>query len=119
MIIFGTRGITYRMAAGRFACPSCGPGTGFTHRRVRRFFTLYFIPVIPLDQLVRVRPRAPNSGHRGRTVLDARIEPRALRKRTARVALHEPQVGAHRTRQDRRVVDQPGIDALHRDDDSE
>lgn len=51
MIIFGTRGITYQMAKGQFACPSCGPGTGFTHRRVRRFFTLYFIPVIPLDQL--------------------------------------------------------------------
>jgi tellurite resistance protein len=51
MIIFGTRGITYNVKAGDFHCPSCGGKQAYRHQRVRRFFTLYFIPCIPLDQL--------------------------------------------------------------------
>lgn len=49
MIIFGTRGVTMTHEKGVFCCPSCGPGSNFRWRRVRRFFTLYFIPLIPLD----------------------------------------------------------------------
>lgn len=49
MIIFGTRGVTYTKESGTFYCPHCGPDKQYTHKRVRRFFTLYFIPVIPLD----------------------------------------------------------------------
>lgn len=48
MIIFGTRGVTYAKGSGDFHCPSCGQGQ-YRHRRVRRFFTLYFIPLIPMD----------------------------------------------------------------------
>lgn len=48
LIIFGTRGVQTRAGSGRFHCPTCGP-QGYTHTNVRRFFTLYFIPVIPLD----------------------------------------------------------------------
>ncbi|MEM6925623.1 MAG: TerB family tellurite resistance protein [Myxococcota bacterium] len=51
MIIFGTRGVTYRYNKGQFYCPECGPDVDFKHKRVRRFFTLYFIPVLPLDLL--------------------------------------------------------------------
>jgi tellurite resistance protein len=51
MIIFGTRGVTTNPQKGEFHCPSCGPAAQFRWRRVRRFFTLYFIPVIPLDLL--------------------------------------------------------------------
>lgn len=51
MIIFGTRGVTYTKQASQFNCPSCSSGTPYKHKRVRRFFTLYFIPVIPLDLL--------------------------------------------------------------------
>lgn len=50
MIIYGTRGITYNKAKGRFFCPRCGK-CSYKHVRVRRFFTLYFIPLIPLDLL--------------------------------------------------------------------
>ncbi len=50
MIIFGTRGITYNHQKGQFSCPSC-ESTNYSHKRVRRFFTLYWIPVIPLDLL--------------------------------------------------------------------
>lgn len=49
-IIFGTRGITSNAGEGQFHCPACGPQP-YKHKRVRRFFTLYFIPLIPLDVL--------------------------------------------------------------------
>jgi len=50
-IIFGTRGVTFKKESGQFHCPSCGGGSDYVHKNVRRFFTLYFIPVIPLDSL--------------------------------------------------------------------
>ena len=49
MIIFGTRGVTYSAGDGDFYCPTCHERKHYKHKRVRRFFTLYFIPVIPLD----------------------------------------------------------------------
>ena len=51
MIIFGTRGITTTPETGEFFCPTCERRTSYGRKRVRRFFTLYFIPVIPLDML--------------------------------------------------------------------
>lgn len=51
MIIFGTRGVTYSYNKGDFHCPSCRSDRPYNHKRVRRFFTLYFIPVLPLDLL--------------------------------------------------------------------
>jgi len=50
MIIFGTRGVTSTLASGSFHCPACGP-QAFTRKGVRKWFTLYFIPVIPLDSV--------------------------------------------------------------------
>ena len=50
-IIFGTRGVTSTKDKGQFHCPQCGGGSPFKHKSVRRFFTLYFIPLIPLDNL--------------------------------------------------------------------
>ena len=51
MIIFGTRGVTTTPQRGNFHCPSCSTTQSYALKRVRRFFTLYFIPVIPLDKL--------------------------------------------------------------------
>jgi len=51
MIIFGTRGITTTPERGTFNCPQCTSPQPYNFKRVRRFFTLYFIPVIPLDKL--------------------------------------------------------------------
>ncbi len=51
MIIFGTRGVTTTPDRGHFHCPTCNAEKGYGLKRVRRFFTLYFIPVIPLDKL--------------------------------------------------------------------
>lgn len=51
MIIFGTRGVTTTPQRGSFHCPQCGAQRSYNYKRVRRFFTLYFIPLIPLDKL--------------------------------------------------------------------
>lgn len=51
LIIFGTRGVTYSFEDGDFSCPACQQRRSYHHRRVRRFFTLYFIPLVPLDLL--------------------------------------------------------------------
>jgi hypothetical protein len=49
MIIFGTRGVTSTSGKGNFLCPACGAERPYAAKRMRRFFTLYFIPLIPLD----------------------------------------------------------------------
>lgn len=51
MILFGTRGVTSTAERGDFSCPQCSGTTNYNLKRVRRFFTLYFIPIIPLDKL--------------------------------------------------------------------
>lgn len=51
MIIFGTRGVTTTPESGQFHCPGCATSRPYELKRVRRFFTLYFIPVIPMDVL--------------------------------------------------------------------
>jgi tellurite resistance protein len=48
-IIFGSRGVTTTAKRGHFHCPQCDDRQRYAHRRVRRFFSLYFIPIIPLD----------------------------------------------------------------------
>ena len=51
MIFFGTRGVHSNAGQGHFHCPSCRCQQPYKHKRVRRFFTLYFIPLIPLDSV--------------------------------------------------------------------
>lgn len=48
MIIYGTRTTTPIVASGNFHCPRCGPNRKYDHRKVNSWFTLYFIPIIPL-----------------------------------------------------------------------
>lgn len=50
-ILFGTRGVTTTPEEGQFYCPSCQTKREYGLKRVRRFFTLFFIPLIPLDKL--------------------------------------------------------------------
>ena len=48
MIIWGSRGMEKTAGNGQFHCPRCGGDSPFEHVDVRRYFTLYFIPLIPL-----------------------------------------------------------------------
>ena len=49
LIIFGTKGVTRTVGTGDFVCPACGRQAPYEHMRLRRYFTLYWIPLIPLD----------------------------------------------------------------------
>lgn len=51
MIIFGTRGVKSTIKSGDFSCPQCESHNPYRHRKVTKFFTLYFIPIIPLGSL--------------------------------------------------------------------
>lgn len=56
MIIFGFS-VFYifgLIGTGQFACPNCGGDREYQHRTARRFFTLFFLPVIPLDKVGEV-----------------------------------------------------------------
>ncbi len=48
MIIFGTRGVKSTKEEGDFVCPQCASTQHYKYKKVTNFFTLYFIPLIPL-----------------------------------------------------------------------
>jgi uncharacterized tellurite resistance protein B-like protein len=39
------------MSEGQFHCPQCEANQKYKHKKVRRFFTLYFIPLIPMGKI--------------------------------------------------------------------
>lgn len=50
VIIFGSTGLTKQVSSGRFYCPRCDdPDAGYDLKSVRRWFTLYFIPIFPIS----------------------------------------------------------------------
>ncbi len=51
LIIFGLRVFYHTIGQGVFHCRKCGGDRQYRHRAGRRFFTLFFIPVIPLNKV--------------------------------------------------------------------
>jgi zinc-ribbon family len=51
VIIFGLRVFYRTIAQGTFYCRRCGGDRQYRHRSGRRWFTLFFIPVIPLNSV--------------------------------------------------------------------
>ncbi len=49
LIIFGLRVFYRTIAQGTFHCRRCGGDRQYRHRAGRRWFTLFFLPVIPLN----------------------------------------------------------------------
>jgi predicted RNA-binding Zn-ribbon protein involved in translation (DUF1610 family) len=56
VIIFGVSVFYFfgLIGTGQFHCPNCGGDREYEHRTARRFFTLFFVPVIPLDKVGEV-----------------------------------------------------------------
>ena len=48
MIIFGSRTLTSSQGGGAFNCPRCSSQRNYDHKKLNRWFTLYFIPCIPM-----------------------------------------------------------------------
>ena len=51
MIIYGLKVRYSRRGAGAFRCPNCQTQQRYQASSMRRWFTLYFIPIIPLNSL--------------------------------------------------------------------
>lgn len=51
MIIWGSTGREIVLSSGRFYCPECDAESGYQHKRVARYFTLYFIPLFQIENL--------------------------------------------------------------------
>jgi hypothetical protein len=51
MIIWGSRGKEKILAEGQFFCPGCGVLRPYHHKRIARYFTLYFIPLFETRNL--------------------------------------------------------------------
>lgn len=49
MIIFGSRPRYKTLNSGTFFCPHCQQERTYEHKQARNYFTLYFIPVFPVD----------------------------------------------------------------------
>lgn len=50
IVVAGLRVRTTNVDTGMFHCPNEGADRRYHHLRARRWFTLFFVPVIPLDQ---------------------------------------------------------------------
>lgn len=50
MIIYGTRGKNVHVGGGEFFCPRCSTDQQYQQYDVKNYFTLYFIPLIPIGK---------------------------------------------------------------------
>lgn len=51
MIIWGSRGREIELSSGQFHCPKCDTTRQYKHKRVAKYFTLYFIPLFQTENL--------------------------------------------------------------------
>lgn len=51
MIIYGTRNRERDIGSGQFYCPKCDEERPYVHKRIARYFTLFFIPLFKLSTL--------------------------------------------------------------------
>jgi hypothetical protein len=51
LIIWGTRSSEKVVGEGQFSCPQCRNHVPFTHKKLQRYFTLYFIPLFPIGTI--------------------------------------------------------------------
>lgn len=51
IVLFGIKNVGRKLSTGIFACPQCHHDTVYTLKKVSRYFTLYFIPLIPLGKV--------------------------------------------------------------------
>lgn len=51
MIIFGTSNKTKTTGSGQFFCPRCQTTRAYERKQAKRYFSLYFIPLIPMGDI--------------------------------------------------------------------
>jgi hypothetical protein len=78
-LIFGFRVFYRTVGQGTFYCRKCGGDRQYVHRVGRRWFTLFFIPVIPLN---RVSEHVQCTTCKTRYVVGVLSQPTAAQKQT-------------------------------------
>ena len=48
-MFIGPRGVLKTPTRGRFHCPHCGVPRPYAYRRFRRYFALFHVPIVPLE----------------------------------------------------------------------
>jgi hypothetical protein len=51
MIIFGTKARHKTIGTGQFYCPRCQTQRTYERKKAKRYFTLYFVPIIPMGDM--------------------------------------------------------------------
>lgn len=51
LILLGSRARATTVATGQFFCPQCRTLRPYEHKRLARYFTVYFIPLFPIEKL--------------------------------------------------------------------
>jgi zinc-ribbon family len=51
VVIWGSRGKEIELSHGEFYCPACDNKRLYVHKRLAKYFTLYFIPLFQTDNL--------------------------------------------------------------------
>jgi hypothetical protein len=80
IILWGFRVFYRTVGEGVFHCRKCGGDRQYRHRAGRRFFTLFFIPIIPLN---KVGEHVQCTTCKTRYVMDALSLPTAAQMQTA------------------------------------
>ena len=51
LILLGSAGRASTVGTGKFYCPRCHALQPYEHKKLTRYFTLYFIPIFPVERL--------------------------------------------------------------------
>src|SRR6187551_903515 len=51
LLIFGVQVRSRSIGAGTFHCPHCSGDRTYSHKHARRWFSLFFIPIIPMKEI--------------------------------------------------------------------
>jgi Tellurite resistance protein TerB len=62
LIIFGTRARAKAVATGRFFCSRCGADRNYVLQQIRRWFTLFFVPVLPMGKVLGEQVKCSTCG---------------------------------------------------------
>lgn len=54
MVIWGSKGKEKEISQGQFFCPKCDTLRPYKHKRISKYFTLYFIPLFETQNLGEV-----------------------------------------------------------------
>ena len=62
LIIFGTRVRAKAIATGEFFCQRCGADRNYVLQQLRRWFTLFFLPVVPMGKVLGEQVKCSTCG---------------------------------------------------------